>query len=181
MEEPLTRSRTRLFLSLREPAFPPARWKGKARATEEEEEEGLLAGATEPQDHLPPRWSVGTRVCHHKMLMLYLIDRVDTVDIVETILDQLAPKIAHLERLHSKHARPGFKDRSAEEAEIERQTSFITDQFRRCQALLQELRPPDGSDSRLLANVRMGLATRLQDASSTFRKKQSNYLRRTSR
>lgn len=97
------------------------------------------------------------------------------------MLADLAPKIAGLERLHAKHARPGFKDRSAEEAEIERQTNLITDAFRKCQMLLQDLSWREGSSSHdpLLVNVRMGLATKLQERSSAFRKKQSNYLRRT--
>lgn len=101
------------------------------------------------------------------------------MDSVETILEHLGPKVTKLEKLHAKHARPGFKDRSAEEAEIQRQTGLITDEFRRCQSLLQSLAPPPAaSQDRLLTNIRMGLATKLQDASSAFRKKQSNYLRR---
>lgn len=34
--------------------------------------------------------------------------------------------VATLDKLHAKHVLPGFTDRSAEEREIERQTSDIT-------------------------------------------------------
>jgi syntaxin 16 len=145
----------------------------------QEENDRLLEGAASqyppPQSHqvdmsaLPPRW-------------------VDVSDEVESILTGLAPKIAHLERLHAKHVLPGFVDRSGEEREIERETTAITKEFRRCSRLIatlsqntQALVHSGKASKREIAmaqNVQTALATRVQDISGTFRRKQSNYMQR---
>lgn len=51
---------------------------------------------------------------------------MDISDEVEEILGRVTGKVAKLDKLHAKHALPGFTDRSAEEREIERQTQDIT-------------------------------------------------------
>ena len=70
--------------------------------------------------------------------------RVDLSDRVDDILERVQPKsrfcipseyyrkltwreiVAHLDKLHAKHVLPGFKDRSAEERDINRATTDIT-------------------------------------------------------
>jgi syntaxin 16 len=118
---------------------------------------------------LPPRW-------------------VDVSDEVESILTGLTPKIAHLDRLHAKHVLPGFVDRSGEEREIEKETTAITKEFRKCSRLIaalsnntQALARSGKASKREIAmaqNVQTALATRVQDISGTFRRKQSNYMQR---
>lgn len=112
-------------------------------------------------------------------------------------LGRTKSKIAHLDKLHAKHALPGFADRSAEEREIETLTTDITRDFRKCQALIQQISPGSSSSSsggeshtfppstsgppsrhQVLAaqNVQRGLAAKVQDLSNTFRKKQRVYM-----
>ena len=113
---------------------------------------------------------------------------------------------AALDKLHAKHALPGFNDRTAEEREIERQTSDITrashsglrsstvvrthlagakrkraDQqdFRKCTDLIASIRPAPGAtraEVMTAKNVQRGLAQKVQEASSLFRKKQRIYM-----
>lgn len=118
---------------------------------------------------LPPRW-------------------VDISDEVDSILASLQPKIAHLERLHTKHVLPGFTDRSQEERDIERETMEITREFRRCSKLIaslanntKALARSSKASAREIAmanNVQTALATRVQDSSGAFRRKQTNYMQR---
>lgn len=200
----VTRSRTLLFQSYRDsvPRDSKSRHslytngfhqpssassKGKKRAGSyfdasgelQEESEGLL-GENGP-DSYPP--------VHHRVDMSALPPRwVDTSDEVESILVALKPKISHLEKLHSKHVLPGFVDRSEEEREIEKETTEITRDFRKCSKLIaglaqntQQLIRSGKASKREIAmaqNVQTALATRVQDASGTFRRKQSNYMQR---
>ena len=101
-----------------------------------------------------------------------------------------------LDKLHSKHLLPGFKDRTSEEAAIHTLSTSITSDFRSCQHLIRRIaelasallnptstpggpsRSNPGREELLMAaNVQMGLAGKVQDLSNTFRKKQSSYLR----
>ncbi|KIO30749.1 hypothetical protein M407DRAFT_222991, partial [Tulasnella calospora MUT 4182] len=110
--------------------------------------------------------------------------------------------VAQLDKLHAKHVLPGFADRSAEEREIETLTTDITRDFRKCQALIQQISPGSSSSSssggageshtfppsssssgppsrhQVLAaqNVQRGLAAKVQDLSGAFRKKQRVYM-----
>lgn len=130
--------------------------------------------------------------------------------------------VSQLDKLHSKHLLPGFKDRSAEEREIQSLATSITSVRRmapsrvssaksllivdgktRCQdlrscqnyirriaeqskQLLHEVSNPSSGSSAeskrvdllMAANVQTALATKVQTLSTTFRKKQSEYLRR---
>lgn len=132
--------------------------------------------------------------------------------------------VVQLDKLHAKHLLPGFKDRSAEEREIEALATSITtvstprlsipwvhpdptltppsfwprtQDFRTCQSHIRRIaeqsqsllanRPRDPVEAEMkridlimAANVQTALATRVQELSTTFRKKQADYLRRES-
>ncbi len=98
-----------------------------------------------------------------------------------------------LSRLHEKHLRPGFADKSSEEKQIESLALDITKDFRRCsrlvaglasytQHLIREAKRNGGEVTvrqiALAQNVQTALATRVQDLSGAFRKQQTLYLRR---
>lgn len=144
-----------------------------------EERRGLMsAGAYEDDgdaviemDLLPPRW-------------------LDIQDQVTELLSDIATQTRKLEQLHQKHVLPGFDDdavKKKEEKEIERITSQITRQFGNCQkaikridVLVQESRQNGGinkGEETMANNLKISLATRVGDASTLFRKKQSSYLR----
>ncbi|PWN51906.1 t-SNARE [Violaceomyces palustris] len=123
---------------------------------------------------LPPRW-------------------MDTSDQVDSILNSLKAKMQRLEKLHQKHLRPGFTDRSQEERSIEQLSLEITSDLRRCTRMISKLsiddaqelpstRDPSSSTttrrSALARNVQTALATKVQDVSGKFRKQQSLYLKR---
>ncbi|GAA5928421.1 hypothetical protein JCM3775_000607 [Rhodotorula graminis] len=188
--QPVTRSRTSLFLSYRDSAARPTPSTPFTRYTYDDddlgdEEAGLIGGnqlrtPAIPQraphdDALPPRW-------------------VDEADQVDSLVRQVKPKIAHLDKLHAKHLLPGFKDRSAEEREIQALATSITSDFRACQAHIRRIavqsqqllasRPRDAAhaevkriDLVMAANVQTALATKVQALSTVFRKNQAEYLR----
>ncbi|ORX37535.1 t-SNARE [Kockovaella imperatae] len=163
----ITRSRTLFYLSIRDSSITPRR--GPKRSPEgqygnrmdaTDEEEGLL-GARDTKG-LPPKW-------------------VDTRDEIEETLERIPMKINALEKLHAKHALPGFTDRSAEEREIERQTTDITRDLRRCTKLIGTIRPLKNAsnvETTTAKNVQRGLAQRIQDLSGQFRKKQRIYMKK---
>jgi syntaxin 16 len=142
-----------------------------------EERQGLMAaGAWEENgdaviemDLLPPRW-------------------VDIQDEVSDILKEVTVKSAQLEKLHQKHVLPGFDDedvKKREEREIELLTQEITRGFQNCQKAIQRIEKMvreakvtglSKGDETMARNIQMGLAARVQEVSSTFRKKQNNYL-----
>ncbi|EIW83207.1 t-SNARE [Coniophora puteana RWD-64-598 SS2] len=176
--QPTTRSRTGLFISYRDSRAPSSRFSRPQSSYDEaygddSENERLIGSSSRHvaiDVNLPPKW-------------------VDVSDEVEEILGGTQLKIASLEKLHAKHALPGFADRTAEEREIETATTEITRDFRRCQALIQRIEadqkhafPPGRSASshelKAAKNVQRGLAAKVQDLSSTFRKKQRVYLER---
>ncbi|GAA5821714.1 hypothetical protein JCM11251_000985 [Rhodosporidiobolus azoricus] len=205
--QPFTRSRTQLFLSYREtstrssrrPSYTPYLDDGDDDAQENtglmaDLEDGLggrrastlsvkgggrrrggAAGGGGGASTLPPVW-------------------VDLADKVDEVVERIKPKIAQLDKLHAKHLLPGFKDRSAEEREIEALATSITSDFRTCQTHIRRIaelsksllarRPRDAADAEakridliMAANVQTALATKVQDLSAIFRKHQAEYLR----
>lgn len=122
-------------------------------------------------DRLPPRWA-------------------DVSDEVTELLAGIARKSAQLEQLHGKHVLPGFFDdrgdrlRAQEEGQIERLTTDITADFHACQdrihrigTLLQSDACASPAHRAMGHNLQVSLATRVQDSSTRFRKKQSAYLK----
>lgn len=121
-------------------------------------------------DLLPPRWA-------------------DISEEVTDLLTDIAKKSQTLERLHQKHVLPGFNDeeaKKAEEDEIERLTQNITKGFHQCHRCIQRVEQMvrEGNMTRaeetMAKNIQISLATRVQESSAGFRKKQSAYLKSTS-
>ncbi|BGO94435.1 hypothetical protein NBRC10512_003809 [Rhodotorula toruloides] len=209
--EPLTRSRTSLFLSYRDssirppstPATPYPRYYEDDYDLDDEEAGLLVPGGSNGEQvrrgsaiglaatrrasgavptrrgsvggQLPPKW-------------------VDVADKVDEVILQVKPKIAQLDKLHAKHLLPGFKDRTAEEREIEALATAITSDFRTCQSSIRLIaeqsqallasRATSAADAEMkridlimAANVQTALATKVQELSTGFRKKQAEYLR----
>lgn len=148
-------------------------------ASETEERRGLIsAGAFEDDgdaviemDLLPPRW-------------------IDVQDEVTERLAEIVKKSVRLEQLHQKHVLPGFDDedvRREEEAVIERMTQDITRGFHDCQraikrieTMVRDAKQQGGvskGDETMARNIQISLASRVQEVSAAFRKKQSNYLK----
>ena len=122
-------------------------------------------------DLLPPRW-------------------VDIQDEVTELLCAIAKKSADLEKLHAKHVLPGFEDedvKKREEVQIERLTQDITRGFhdsqkaiQRVEMMVRDARHHGGvskADETMARNIQISLASRVQEVSAGFRKKQSNYLK----
>ncbi|PKS11638.1 hypothetical protein jhhlp_001789 [Lomentospora prolificans] len=145
-----------------------------------EDRRGLLsAGAFEDDgdaviemDLLPPRWA-------------------DIGDEITEILASIAKQSQKLDRLHQKHVLPGFNDdatKKAEEGEIEKLTQTITKEFHECHRRIQRVEQMvhesksqgtlTRSEETMARNIQTSLATRVQDASAAFRKKQSAYLKK---
>ncbi|KAI0534813.1 t-SNARE [Xylaria digitata] len=145
-----------------------------------EDTQGLLSGgdyhddgdAVIEMDLLPPRWA-------------------DISDEVTDLLADVARGSQTLERLHQKHVLPGFNDeeaKRAEEGEIERLTQSITKGFHKCHHCIQRVEQmvregqQAGTMSRaeevMAKNIQINLASRVQEASAGFRKKQSAYLKK---
>ena len=148
-------------------------------ASDTEERRGLMsAGSFEDDgdaviemDLLPPRW-------------------IDVQDEVTERLAEIVKKSAKLEQLHQKHVLPGFDDedvRREEEAVIERMTQEITRGFHDCQRAIQRIETMvrdakqqggvSKGDETMARNIQISLASRVQEVSAAFRKKQSNYLK----
>jgi len=145
-----------------------------------EDRRGLLsAGAFEDDgdaviemDLLPPRWA-------------------DMSAEITEILTDIATKGHNLEKLHQKHVLPGFNDDDAkkiEERKIEKLTQEITKGFHQCHGCLQRIEQLvreskqagtiSNAEETMAKNLQISLATRVQDASANFRKKQSAYLKK---
>ena len=114
---------------------------------------------------------------------------IDVQDEVGDILKDIALKGARLDKLHSKHVLPGFDDDSVklkEEREIEQLTTEITRGFQGCQKAIKRIESMvkeaaqtgnlQQGDEVMAKNIMVALASRVQEVSATFRKKQSNYL-----
>ncbi|OIW29853.1 t-SNARE [Coniochaeta ligniaria NRRL 30616] len=123
-------------------------------------------------DLLPPRWA-------------------DITDEVTDILAEVARQGQTLERLHQKHVLPRFNDdetKKAEEGEIERLTQQITRGFHDCHRCIQKVEQMvreskaqgqmTKAEEVMAKNIQINLATRVQEASANFRKKQSAYLKK---
>ncbi|KAI1436046.1 t-snare, syntaxin [Xylaria sp. CBS 124048] len=153
---------------------------GTGRGIGAEDTQGLLAGADYQDDGdaviemdlLPPRWA-------------------DISDEVTDLLVDIARRSQTLERLHQKHVLPGFDDdeaKRAEEGEIERLTQSITRGFHECHRCIQRVEhmvregQQAGTMTRaeevMAKNIQISLASRVQEASAGFRKKQSAYLKK---
>ena len=152
---------------------------GFSNHAEPEERRGLMsAGAFEDSgdaviemDLLPPRW-------------------LDIQDEVTELLARVTQQSAELDRLHQKHVLPGFDDelvKKREEAQIERLTQDITRGFHECQKAIQRIEimvrdtRNQGSlgkgDEVMAKNIQIALASKVQEVSASFRKKQSAYLK----
>ena len=176
-----TRSRTLLFLSYRDSVARSSRPTSTAYADDplQADTEHLLPSHSTvtidaAADQLPPKW-------------------MDVSDNVDALLASIRPRMDSLARLHEKHLRPGFTDKSAEEKQIESLALSITHDFRRASRLVAALASytqhlirsskQANSDATvrqiaLAQNAQTALATRVQDLSGAFRKQQSLYLRR---
>jgi syntaxin 16 len=121
-------------------------------------------------DLLPPRW-------------------IDIQDEVTEILTKVTLKSTKLDQLHQKHVLPGFDDdrvKQQEEREIEKLTQEITRGFHECQRAIKKIEQMvkeaqmSGSlskgDETMAKNIQIALAARVQEVSTSFRKKQTNYL-----
>ncbi|KAK9461729.1 t-SNARE [Lipomyces oligophaga] len=130
-----------------------------------EETTGNDEDVTIEMDVLPPVWT-------------------DIDDEVTQILDQIQDKSSKLDKLHQEHVLPGFDDRTQQERLIETLTREITQHFHECQRLIQQLgtQASSGGLSRaqitMSKNMQISLATKVQEVSTAFRKKQSAYLKR---
>lgn len=122
-------------------------------------------------DILPPRWA-------------------DISDEVTELLESIAPQAQKLEKLHQKHVLPGFddeEDKKREEREIERLTQSVTRGFHECQTAIKRIDGMVGeakdagtitkAEETMARNIQRNLASRVQEASALFRKKQSAYLK----
>ncbi|KAI0118468.1 t-SNARE [Hypoxylon sp. NC0597] len=153
---------------------------GRGSGVAAEDQQGLLSGADYHDDGdaviemdlLPPRWA-------------------DINDEVTDLLADVARKSQTLERLHQKHVLPGFNDeeaKKAEEGEIERLTQDITKSFHECHRCIQRVEQMVRESKRsgtmtraeetMAKNIQISLASRVQEASAGFRKKQSAYLKK---
>ncbi|KAJ6444185.1 SNARE domain-containing protein [Purpureocillium lavendulum] len=145
-----------------------------------EDRRGLLSsGAFEDDgdaviemDLLPPRWA-------------------DVSDEITELLADIATKGQRLETLHQKHVLPGFNDdeaKKAEESQIEKLTQQITKGFHQCHGCIQRVEQMvreskqsgtiTKAEETMAKNIQISLATRVQEASASFRKKQSAYLKK---
>ncbi|KAK9365703.1 t-SNARE [Lipomyces kononenkoae] len=115
-------------------------------------------------DILPPSWT-------------------DASDEVNQILDLIKQKSERLDKLHQEHVLPGFDDRSEQESVIEHLTTEITEHFHECQRLVKSLETilqhsnPTSMQINMSRNMQISLATKVQEVSTLFRKKQSAYLK----
>ncbi|KAJ5792317.1 uncharacterized protein N7503_008295 [Penicillium pulvis] len=123
-------------------------------------------------DLLPPRW-------------------VDIQEEVSEYLADIAQKAAELDKLHQKHLLPGFGDedlRRQDEGLIERLTQEVTRSFHDCQKAINRIERMvleskehggvTSGEETMAKNIQISLASRVQEASARFRKKQSTYLRK---
>ncbi|EXJ95522.1 syntaxin 16 [Capronia coronata CBS 617.96] len=121
-------------------------------------------------DLLPPRW-------------------IDVQEEVDDTLKDITLKGAKLDKLHAKHVLPGFDDESVklqEEREIEQLTQEITRGFQECQKAIKRINTMvkeakqtgnlQKGEETMAQNMQVALASRVQEVSATFRKKQSTYL-----
>lgn len=198
------RSRTLLFLSYRDSAGPSVRGRSRtenifdAPYTDADDPLGSSSMNADTENLLPRRSREG-----HVALAVDDSDStlapkwLDISEEVDSLLASIRPRMDQLSRLHEKHLRPGFTDKSAEEKQIESVVLEITKDFRRCsrlvaglasftQHLIRESKRNGSKQANavtirqiaLAQNVQTALATRVQDLSGAFRKQQTLYLKR---
>lgn len=146
----ITRSRTGLYLSYRDSALH--------NFTQEEDQRLLDDEVVIDLDKLPPQW-------------------VDITEKIDSILISTRNKILSLDKLHQKRLLPTFSDRSQEEQEIDSHTENITNDFRSCHSLMSSIQIKGTIDQvRISKNIQRAQATKIQELSGLFRKKQRIYL-----
>ncbi|WFC96110.1 t-SNARE affecting a late Golgi compartment protein 2 [Malassezia brasiliensis] len=179
----VTRSRTLLFLSVRDSLAPGHTASAPLLGDDGPASRGErvffdAAGELRPRgdavslsmpSKLPPAW-------------------MDVSEEVDALLESMTPKLAELDRLHAKHLLPSFVDKTEQERQIESLTSEITSDFRRASQHIARLAAQttqgmraqtlQGHEITAARNAQTALATRVQQMSSLFRRKQSLYLRR---
>lgn len=171
----VTRSRTLLFLSIRDSLAPSTHSHALSAPLLEEARSSDNVYFDDVRDEvaldisLPPPW-------------------VDATEQVDMILDAMIPKLTQLDRLHAQHLLPSFDDKSDQKRIIEDLTDDITQDFRRASEQVaklakqttEALRSQSLSKPQVMAarNAQTALATRVQQMSSVFRQKQSRYLRK---
>ncbi|KAL2917489.1 t-SNARE affecting a late Golgi compartment protein 2 [Polyrhizophydium stewartii] len=102
---------------------------------------------------------------------------------IEEDISALRDKISALEAAYKRHLLPGFDDRLGEEQSIDRLTQDVTRRFQEAQAKIKRVHlesraQPKKQSASLSKNIQSSLAAKLQDLSASFRKTQSNYLRK---
>ncbi|RKP23697.1 t-SNARE [Syncephalis pseudoplumigaleata] len=175
-----TRSRTLLFLQYRSSYTRSHLSRAPTLVGDSTERAGLIQHAADMDDRpggdgstviemsvLPPQW-------------------VDTMENIDEDMDRLRQSIKRLDELHQKQLLPGLDEGLRFERDIERLQAEITSQFRQCQQRIKHIGGnvrspgthglPSNEEDRLGRNVQVALATRLQELSSMFRRKQSSFL-----
>lgn len=168
------RDRTNLYLSYRQSyAHHPTTKKHHAFDVESERA-GLMSNLDAngdtviEMDLLPPRW-------------------LDIQDEITTYLSTIASQMKRLDSLHSTHVLPGFDDeavKAKEEREISHLTSEVTKGFAASQRAIKRIdgilhsQPASQAEEKMARNLQISLASRVGDASTLFRKKQSAYLKK---
>ncbi|QIX00347.1 hypothetical protein AMS68_005864 [Peltaster fructicola] len=172
------RDRTNLFISYRQSythhpskrvKFDPNSQNGRL-ADPDSESAGLLAtnDAVIEMDVLPPRW-------------------LDVQDEIAERLTSISAQMKRLDQLHAKHVLPGFDDESVkikEEREIEGLTNEITRGFTSCQSAIRRIdqmvqqQRSTREEETMARNLKISLAGRVGEVSTTFRKKQAAYLKK---
>ncbi|KAH8550249.1 t-SNARE [Umbelopsis sp. PMI_123] len=163
-----TRSRTLLFLQYRNTLARSSHRGGAITSSyhADAETEGLIDSSDTviEMSTLPPKW-------------------VDIVDEVEEDIKEINEKINRLDGMHRKHLLPGFDDRSSDEAAIEALTEDITMQFHSAKNKIKRIgaegkRGTSHHEQQMSINIQTSLASKVQEISSSFRKKQSAYLQK---
>ncbi|KAK9467808.1 t-SNARE [Lipomyces arxii] len=164
------RDRTNLYLSYRQSyvrhpvSFIQATSSNTNTISTEDRNPLLSDDVTIEMDVLPPSWT-------------------DIGDEVNELLELIQDKSTKLDKLHSDHVLPGFDDRTRQEQVIEDLTKQITEHFHECQRLINKFETllrdsnPTLAQINMSKNMQISLATRVQDVSTRFRKKQSAYLK----
>ncbi|KAJ9476215.1 t-SNARE affecting a late Golgi compartment protein 2 [Pseudozyma hubeiensis] len=203
-----TRSRTLLFLSYRDSSGPSSRRQHSTNSnvyfdapyTDNDDPLGSSSVNSDTEGLLPRRSREGhiaLDVSPSSSSSTLPPKWLDISESVDSILLTIRPRMDTLSRLHEKHLRPGFTDKSSEEKQIESLVLDITKDFRRCsrlvaglasytQHLIREAKrststSPSDVTVRQIAlaqNVQTALATKVQDLSGAFRKQQTLYLKR---
>ncbi|OZJ05025.1 hypothetical protein BZG36_02142 [Bifiguratus adelaidae] len=164
-----TRSRTLLFLQYRNSYTSSHKPLNESQGFYDDSES---TGLIESSDHvielsvLPPQW-------------------VDVTEDVEEDISRIKDLIERLDEKHKKHLLPGFDDQSSDEAAIQQLTDDITHQFHATQRKIQKIQSkasysdsPVRQEDLISRNIQTSLATKLQEVSMGFRKKQSAYLQK---